>query len=286
MSGSSRGGDTTTTQVNEPWSVQKPYLSTGFAEARNQLNNLGFFPNQTYAGWNPLQLQGMSMGQDYASSLSPYVGDIMDMNRNVASGGLMDATSNPWLADYAAAAARPIQTSLMEEALPMIRNQGIASGQYGGSRQDLSEGIAVGRAADAIGDVTSNIYSQAYGQNLQGMLGAQSMAPAMAQMGMMPSNILSGIGAQQQAMEQQGIDEEMARHYYPQQALQNYMSLVGGQQYGGTSTQTTPYSTNPLLGGLGGGMTGASLASMMYTGAGANPYMWPMMLGGAALGMF
>lgn len=282
MSGSE---DSTTTQTNEPYAGQKPFLEYGFGEAQDQYNTGTFFPNQTYAGFNPLQQQAMSMGQDYATGqLAPYANQLMNANQMVAGGGLMNADSNPYLASYAQAAAQPIQQQLMEQALPMVRNSAMGAGQYGGSRQDVAEGLAVGRAADAIGDVTSNIYSNAYGQNLQGMLQAQAMSPQMAQLGQMPQNILSGIGGQQQAMSQLGIDEQMARHYFPQDQLQNYMNLVGGQMFG--SQTSTPYSTNPLASGLGGGLSGASLAGMMYSGTGANPYMWPMALGGAALGYF
>ena len=78
----------------------------------------------------------------------------------------------------------------------------------------------------------------------------------------------------------------MQRHEFEQMApyeqLGQYMNTVGGADWGGQTS--TPYSTNPLAGGVGGGMAGAGLACMMYTGTGSNPYMWPMMLGGAALG--
>ena len=277
MSGSE---DSTTTQTNEPYAGQKPFLEYGFGEAQDQYNTGTFFPNQTYAGFNPLQQQAMSMGQDYATGqLAPYANQMMNANQLLGSGGMMDVNSNPWLADYAQAATRPIQQNLMEEALPMIRNSAMGAGQYGGSRQDMSEGLAVGRAAQAMGDVTSNIYSNAYGQNLNAMLGAQSMSPQMAQLGNMPHNILSGIGGQQQAMSQMGIDEQMARHYFPQDQLQNYMNLVGGQMFG--SQQTTPYSTNPLASGLGGGLAGMGMAQMMGASS-----MWPYALGGLALGYF
>lgn len=291
MSGSK---DSTTTQTNEPYAGQKPFLEYGFGQAQDLYNQgpMSYYPNQTYAGFNPLQQQSQSMGADYATGqLQPFAQSAMQGNQMLAGGGMMDVNSNPWLADYAQAATRPIQQNLMEEALPMIRNSAMGAGQYGGSRQDLSEGLAVGRAADAMGDVTSNIYSNAYGQNMQGMLGAQAMAPQLAQMGMMPSNILSGIGGQQQGMEQQGINEQMQRYDFnqmaPYQQLQNYMNSVGGQMFG--SQTTTPQTSSPLAGGLGGGMAGAGMAGMMNSGAAAgagNPYMWPMMLGGAALGYF
>ena len=54
-------------------------------------------------------------------------------------------------------------------------------------------------------------------------------------------------------MTQSGIDRNMARYQYeataPQQALANYMNMIGGN-YGGTSTQTSPVDAMGTLGGL------------------------------------
>ena len=274
MGGNSGGSQV---QSNEPWAAQKPYLEYGMQQAKDQYQNTDFYPFQTYANFNPLQTQAQGMMQDYATGgLSNYANSVMGANQNIASGGMMDVNSNPYLADYAQAAAAPITQNLLEQTLPLVRNSAIGAGQYGGSRQDLAEGLSIGRAADAIGNLTSNIYSNAYGQNLNAMQNAQAMAPQMAQLGLMPSNILSGVGAQQQAMQQQGINQQMAQHDYPQQQLAQYANLISGN-YGGT--QATPYQTNPLMSAAGGGMLGYGIGSM----AGAAP-MWPYILSGAALG--
>ena len=54
-------------------------------------------------------------------------------------------------------------------------------------------------------------------------------------------------------MTQEGINRAMARDQYaknaPQQALANYMNMIGGN-YGGTSTQTSPVDAMGTLGGL------------------------------------
>ena len=87
--------------------------------------------------------------------------------------------------------------------------------------------------------------------------GMQGMEGARAGLGMYPSvmgaplgmfGAAQGIGAQEQALNQAALDQDIARYEYqsqlPQQGLANYLSSVQGD-YGGLSTATGP-------GGAGG----------------------------------
>jgi hypothetical protein len=84
------------------------------------------------------------------------------------------------------------------------------------------------------------------GYGLQGM-GAQqaSMAQYPTIMGapLAMYDAARGVGAREQAMNQELINQNMARYNYeanaPQQALANYMNTIGGN-YGSSTTQTTP----------------------------------------------
>jgi hypothetical protein len=91
------------------------------------------------------------------------------------------------------------------------------------------------------------------GQQQYGMgYGLQGMGAQQASMGQYPSimdapfslyNRMGQVGAQRRGMNQEMINQDMARYNYeanaPQQALANYMNTISGD-YGGTTTQTTP----------------------------------------------
>jgi len=73
----------------------------------------------------------------------------------------------------------------------------------------------------------------------------------------------------QQALQQAQISA-------PWQHLGNYSNLIQGQ-YGGTSSTSQPYYTNPLTGALGGAIGGAALGGMVAgasQGAIGGPWGW------------
>jgi hypothetical protein len=74
-------------------------------------------------------------------------------------------------------AARRISENFTEQALPALRQGAIMSGQYGGTRQGIAEGIASRGLAYSIGDMAANLYNQAYQQAQQHRYGtANNMA--------------------------------------------------------------------------------------------------------------
>jgi len=139
-----------------------------------------------------------------------------------------------------------------------------AQGQFGVGSQQALDAAQLGAAG--------NIFNQ-YGSGLNmsqaGQLQAMGLAPQNFQLGMMPYNIQSQLGAQQQGMDQQAINEAMQRYYYPQQSQQDLINwysgiLSGAGGLGGTSTQTQQNGGNSLA-------QGAGLGIAAY-GAGINPY--------------
>lgn len=171
------------------------------------------------------------------------------------------------------------------------------------------------RTNRAIGDISTNLFGGAYdrdqnralsaaglglgaGQSaydsaLSSAARAQALAPTLAQMGLMPFDIMNQVGAQRRGLEQMGIDEAMSRHQFEQNApflnLQQYASLL--QNPGGGTQTTTGPGGNPLLAGLGGAATGAGIGGALGSAAGiasgaANPYMLPAILLGGGLGLF
>lgn len=223
------GGGTQTVET-APWKAQQPYLKTGFGRAQDLLNRPDFDPAQT---------QGYNMALGYADSMSPMIGNAQSALNFAMNPNILSPDSNPYLQQYAEAAARPLMQNLTESILPSLGSSAELAGQYGGSRQGIAEGIAARGTQQAIADQNSRIFSNAYGQGLNTMMQGIGQSGNVANLGLMPSNIYQSVGGQRQQV--------------PWQNLQNYMGTVGGN-YG--STQTTP-TGNPLgsLIGLGAGLT-------------------------------
>jgi hypothetical protein len=81
------------------------------------------------------------------------------------------------LAPVVQSAFRRLGEGFNEQVLPGIRGNAIASGQYGGSRQGIAEGLASRGLLYSMGDVANNMYNQAYQQAQQNMYGtANNMA--------------------------------------------------------------------------------------------------------------
>ena len=101
----------------------------------------------------------------------------------------------------------------------------------------------------------------AYGmQGADAMRGALGQYPSTLQAPLSMSDAVGGVGAQQRAMNQAGIDRDMQRYEYQSQlantGLQNYLAGISGE-YGGTSQAVGPGGPSPAIGilaALAGGM--------------------------------
>jgi hypothetical protein len=159
---------------------------------------------------------------------------------------------------------------------------------------------ALGTATEAygrsLGDITANIagtqYQQERGLQQQAQLAQSQLAgyaPQFYSQQFLPSQTLAQVGAQQEAIAAQPLQEQLARYQFgqqlPYQQLQGYLSSVYGTPLGSYGTQTTNAPTfqnrsaGILGGGLAGGLGGYALGQAFPSiGAGYGA------LGGAALG--
>jgi hypothetical protein len=159
---------------------------------------------------------------------------------------------------------------------------------------------ALGTATEAygrsLGDITANIagtqYQQERGLQQQAqMQQAQlaGLAPQFYGQQFLPSQTLAQVGAQQEAIAAQPLQEQLARYQFgqqlPYQQLQGYLSSVYGTPLGSYGTQTTNAPTyqnrgaGVLGGGIAGGLGGYALGQAFPSiGAGYGA------AGGAALG--
>jgi len=175
--------------------------------------------------------------------------------------------------DISDAYRREAMGQLEDEMLPGIRSKMVGFQPGGGTRGDLLQAKALSsasqRASDNIAKAMFGAQQQAEAMRLPaaqmglgaqqfGMgYGLQGMEGARGALGMYPSlmsaplgmyGAAQGIGAQQQALNQAALDQDIARYDYqaqlPAQGLGQYLSSVQGD-YGGLSRATGP-------GGAGG----------------------------------
>jgi len=177
--------------------VQRQYLQDMFYRAQQASNQ------NTVAGFTPLQEQAQGMAANYAGSLTPFTQNALGGANFLASGAVLNPNANPHLQQTAAAAMRPVFENLTQNVLPGIRGDAAMTGNVGGSRQGIAEGLAAQGALRTAGDIGANIYSQGYGQGLGAMTQGLGLAPQTAQLGLMPADILNQVGGAQQALQQQ-----------------------------------------------------------------------------------
>jgi hypothetical protein len=217
--------------------------------------------------------QGNIMGQQ--QSQAGYAG-MTPFSEDQYGGLLAGDVDTTQFGDVADVYRREAMGQLQEEMLPGIRSKMVGFQPGGGTRGDLLQAKALSSASQRVSD---NIAKAMFGAQQQaeamrlpaaqmglgaqqfGMgYGLQGMEGARAGLGMAPSlmgaplgmyGAAQGIGAQQQALSQAALDQDIARYEYqaqlPAQGLGQYLASVSGD-YGGLSRATGP-------GGAGGAET-------------------------------
>lgn len=217
------------------------------------------------APFTAAQLKGQQMALDAAGDQATLAKRAADTSNFMLDPAALTAAGNPMEQAAIDAAVRPITQSLTEDTLPQLRSGAAASGQYGSSRQGIAEGLASGRASQAIGDTGAKIAESAYQSNLDAMTRALGLAPQTGQMQTQAATTTSGVGEVQQGQRQATDEANLSRDFYnkniPLAKAQNLTQLEGATGGGGTSSSTAevPWWQKALSGGLGGASLGASI---------------------------
>lgn len=265
------GGDTpaTTTTVNYT-PEERAARSKVMGEAQSiydaqkpKLNTMGY-PGAAPVGFDQYTLAAQDLAVQNAGNAQT---NIADINRGVSYGlnGAMDVNSNPWLTKAVQGAIRPITESYTDTGgvMSQIRDGAQGAGQFGSSRQGIAEGIAAGRYADAVGDVSSRMYSDAYNKGQDTFARTLAFAPQAMDASMQPVNWLSGVGAQNeglaQAQAQYDADSKMWDLNKDWAGLNNLANIIYGGGSGQSVTTGTPAQAGSswASGALGGAMAGA-----------------------------
>ena len=267
------GGTQVSTSETEPWAEQKGYLTGGFEQAKNIFDQgaPGYYPNETLAGFDPLQTYAQQQAVNYAKgpraagmqaggegalmrSLGGYTGFGPQQTSDLLAGNVRTGAGTPYGA-MENALTQGVMSNLQQNILPGIRQQQVQYQPGGSSRAGLEQNKAISKAVQSgltkpLADMYSGAYQSAQGQRLPAanqIIGqqqyGQQMYPSIMSAPLNMYGAIGDVGAQRRAMTQATMDSDMARYQYeanaPQQQLSNYMKMVTGN-YGGTTTQTSP----------------------------------------------
>lgn len=196
MSGGSKNTTTTTKQELDP-ALQKLLLGDGglYQNAANLYSQGGgqYYPGDTYAGMNDIQLDALSKqintlnspgatagadafkkaGEYGLNSSEPSIGkydlgktseiDISKFMAPVAQvSGRTEDTNNPHLKSAVDAAATRLTDNFNTAVMPQLRGGAQVAGQYGSSRHGIAEGLAAKGLSQTVGDMSADMYSKSY----------------------------------------------------------------------------------------------------------------------------
>ena len=264
-SGSQQPVSQTTTQELSP--EQRQLMSLAMPGVTNYAATVPQrYQGSTIAGFDPSQVAGQEGALDSAGVQTDLARQGAGTSSYWTNPNALDITNNPGLQGNIDAATRPITQALTEGTLPAIRDSAEKSGNFGSSRQGIAEGLASGRASQAIGDATSKIVSSAYDTNVNAQLKALGLLPSTEAAQTTGDLTTSNVGDVRQSMAQSLLGQDVSNFNYDQLApflqSKDIMSLLTGLPGGSTTTTGTAPATNPLTSALGGAAAGASLGSM------------------------
>jgi hypothetical protein len=301
--------ETVTTSSIDP--ALRPYLTEGLDRARSLFLTGAqpqFFQGQTYVSPSTQTTEALAQQEALARQASPVLQQAQQAYTQSLGG--IGATAggsflggNPYQQQMMQAATRPLEQQFSNQVLPQIASLYSKSGRYGSGAMQNALGQATEGYGRALGDITSNIAGQQYQQErgLQqqaqlGLAGLAAAAPSIYGQQFIPSQQLAQVGAAQEAIAAQPLQEQMARFNFgqqlPYQQLSGYLSSVYGSPMGSYGTQTQSMPSNPLintaagagLGYLGGQALGSFLGNTPFSLTSPSGYGIAGGLGGAALG--
>jgi hypothetical protein len=228
------------------------------------------YPNTAIASYNPTQVQGQQQVLD-ATGAQQDIANNAANTQAFLSGPVLDPNQNPGLQGAIQAAYTPLMRTYLQQIMPNIRSNALNTGQFGGSRQGIAEGMATQGLETALGDTAANIINPAYQSGLSAMTQGLALAPSTQGTQTVPGQTTLGVGDTNYALEQARLSEE-AQKYVDEQLLpflsaKQVWDLIFKAPVGQKGESET---------------TGSSLATSTGTGGGLSTGQG--ILGGAAIG--
>lgn len=225
-------GESSSTTESAPWAAQQPYLTSGFKQAQDWLTDTQNINQNIRGGWD----------QQLASAQGGFGGAVpaaQNLNQFFSDPGLLDPNQNQFLQQNIDALGGAI-TQQTGRNQNQIRQQAVQAGGMGGGRQGVAEGLNAEAATQAFAEGSAQMLLDNYNRRMQQMQGQQQFLPQLAQLDMMPGMVQENIGMSQQNL--------------PMDNLLRYWSIVGGNNWGGTNTQTSQMSPLQMFSGISQGL--------------------------------
>ena len=290
-------GATTSSSKIDP--VLIPYLTQGLQRAQQLFfgTQPSMYQGQMYVSPSAQTQQALAQQEAAAGAGQQLLGQAqqsylqsLGQVGQTAAGGFL--TGSPYQQAMIQAATRPLTQQFSEQVLPGVASLYSRAGRYGSGAMERALGGASEAYGRALGDVTTGIVAQDYARERQNQLQAQlaqaqlaQAAPGFFQASLLPAQTLAQVGAAQEAIAAQPLQEQIQRFQYQQQLpysqLQSYLSSVYGTPlassiYPQQQTSTTANRLGQAIGGaslgyLGGNFLGGSTFGIpnQYLGAGA-----------------
>jgi hypothetical protein len=203
-------------------------------------------------GFDPLQSQGQQAIIDTATS-----GGLKDTTdkltgaQNFLLGDVLDVNKNPALRGAVDAAVRPLSEAFNEQVIPGINRAAVGTGPFSSfatTKTMQNKALAGDRYMQQVGDTSSKMVSDAYLAGLDAMTKGVALAPGTQRAQLFPGTAISAVGdvrrglAQEQA--QQGFEDEMFPFTMGLQLLGAAGATPGG---GSTGTVSGAQPGNPLM---------------------------------------
>lgn len=245
MSGGKKTSTSTSTTTNTAPQWQQDQIDRVYQQGQTALGQMPKGPNAT-------QLTAMDWLKGAAPGLSAGSAELRNLGVATARGDYLDPASNPWIKGAVEAAQRPLREQLDQNIL-QIGDAAQQSGAYGGDRERLLRGQALGDFNRSALDVANQTYFQNYNNERQLQQNAPALLAAANSLGLAPGQLLGTLG-----------DQEFSwASDMPWNGLDKMASLLSlGAQYGTTKTVgEVPKQGGGLSGALQGAAGGASAGS-------------------------
>jgi hypothetical protein len=254
-----------------------PQLQSGFSDALkaaqarfNDPNGQTYYSGPTVAGLTGNENDASNMIRNLAMNGSNgTVGSADNSFQNLTNLG--NGGTDPQLE----ASIKAMRASALQDFQgaggPMadIRSQALGDGAYGGSRQAIAEGTAMGRLGTALAGNEANMRLQNLTSNRDRAASLVSQTGNLVNANMTPAMALSATGAQQRGINQAQLDSDLNAWKYnttqPDVRLQNLYGALGGSlPLGGTNVnqQTMPGWMTAALQSSTNGAPGNNLGSI------------------------
>lgn len=263
------GGNTKTKTTTEPWSGVKPYLLGGYKDAQDlyEQGAPGYYPNQSIAPLSSYSKNALDATAQRAAYGSDMVRSAQGQLQGTINGDYLN--SNPYLQGAINAAVQPITNAFSSEVMPGIDSNFSAAGRYASGLQGEAYDDANAQLSQQIGNVSTQMAYQNYGDERQRQMAAVALAPDMAKQDYYDLGMLGQAGQGYDEYNTKLINADIEKWNYNQNAdwnfLNDYIGLLNGAT-GGATTTKQPNQSNGWTGVLGGLLGAVPIIGDIYKG--------------------